>query len=359
MTTHSTSTTSGTSRPTASEHASRSGTRPRRRLNLPWERFAMIGFFAVFYLVVCVNGTWNFLASANVFNVLGQNVHTAFAAAAITITLIVGQFDLSVGALVGLSGVLAGGLTAQQELPAIVAVAIILVVGFAAGLLNAFIVLKLRVNAFIATLGTGTAFTGLALLYTDGQLIFDGISPSIIEPMRTRIGTVPLSMGFALLLLLILSIVTRRMVFGRFLYAVGANAPAAELAGVPVRRVTVIAFVITGVVAAVGGVIATGTYGSANPNTGPELLLPAFAAAFLGASLMGSENFSVTGSIIATFLIAMALNGLDIMGLSSGAKPIFNGAVLVAAVALTQALRARRRAPSPEAKEADAIPAQA
>jgi ribose transport system permease protein len=150
------------------------------------------------------------------------------------------------------------------------------------------------------------------------------------------------------LLLVILAVVTRRMVFGRFLYAVGANAPAAELAGVPVRRVTVVAFVITGVVASLGGIIATGTFGSANPNTGPDLLLPAFAAAFLGASLMGSENFSVTGSIIATFLLAMALNGLDIMGLSIGAKPIFNGAVLVGAVALTQALRIRRRSNSPD-----------
>jgi ribose transport system permease protein len=107
--------------------------------------------------------------------------------------------------------------------------------------------------------------------------------------------------------------------------------------------VIVVAFVLTGLIAAVGGILQTGTFGSANPTSGPELLLPAFAASFLGSSLMGTEQFSMVGSIISTFLLALALNGLDIMGLSAGVKPIFNGVVLVGAVAINQALRRRTR----------------
>jgi ribose transport system permease protein len=306
-----------------------------------WERYGTATFFVVFYLVVAGSNGWGFLSFSNIISVLSQNSHTAFAATAVTVTLIAGQFDLSVGALVGLSSTLVAVLTASQGLSLLVAVPLVILIAAAMGLLNGLLVTRVGVNAFIATLGTGTAFTGIAVLVTNGELIFTGIAPTLISAMRTEVFGLRLVVVYVAVLMVALWFVASRTVFGRRLFASGANPIAAQLAGVPVRSTTLAAFVVTALIACAGGLVMAGNFGSANPTAGPELLLPAFAAAFLGSSIVGKDRFSVLGTIVATFLLALALNGLDVLGMSAGAKPIFNGLVLVCAVALTQTLRRR------------------
>lgn len=324
------------------------GRGPGRWRDIRWERYGTAAFFVAFYLVVAGTSGWSYLSFANVISVLSQNSQTAFAATAVTVTLIAGQFDLSVGALVGLSSTLVAVLTATEGLSLVVAVPLVVVVAAAMGVLNGILVTRVGVNAFIATLGTGTAFTGVAVLITDGELIFTGISPALVTATRTEVFGLRLVVIYVVVLMVVLWFLANRTVFGRQLYASGANPLAARLAGVPVRRTTLSAFVVTALIACAGGLLMAGNFGSANPTAGPELLLPAFAAAFLGSSLVGKDRFSVVGTIVATFLLALALNGLDVLGMSAGAKPIFNGLVLVCAVALTQLLRRRsvRQAPS-------------
>ena len=141
--------------------------------------------------------------------------------------------------------------------------------------------------------------------------------------------------------------VRRRTVAGRYWYATGANAESARLAGVKTAKMVVWAFASTGLIAALGGVLYLATFASADPTTGPDLLLPAFAAAFLGSSILSDGKFTMIGSVLGTFLLAYATNGLQIAGVNFAAQPIFNAIVLIGAVGLTELLRRRRQASRP------------
>jgi ribose transport system permease protein len=326
--------------PTVSDPAAPLAARKRRDFHL--ERYGTIMFFVVFYAVVTALEGSKYLSLDNFLAVAGQNSHLAFAAAAVTITLIAGQFDLSVGSLVGLTAILTAGLTANDGVPILLAIVLVVFAGAAAGYLNGLLVTYAKVNAFIATLGTGTAFGGAALLYSKSTIIFDGIPQGLIDVANKEILGIPTPALFSIVLVVVAWGVTRQTVAGRYWYAIGANPTSAQLAGVNVRRLTIGAFVATGVLASFGGLMLTARFGSADPTSGPDFLLPAFAAAFLGSSILSDGRFTVVGSVVATYLIAFALNGLDVMGLSAGIKPIFNGAVLVGAVALTEELRRRR-----------------
>ena len=315
-------------------------TGPQRRLR-PERYGTLVFFFALFAIVGVLRGD-AFLSTDNVLLVLGQNSYLAFLACAVTVTLIAGQYDLSVGALTGLSAVLAAGLTANQGVPVPLAVGAVLLTGATAGLLNGALVMLLDVNAFIATLGTGSAFAGLALLYTDGSSIYAGVPESLIDAGNKSILGLPITLVYALALLGALWVLTMQTVTGRYWYALGSNAEAARLAGVPLVRFTLLAFVTTGAVASAGGIVLAARFGSADPGTGGDLLLPAFASAFLGSAILSDGRFRIVGSVLATFLIAFSTNGLEILGVGAFIKPIFNGAVLVLAVVLSRQLGRRR-----------------
>ncbi|MBN9623799.1 MAG: ABC transporter permease [Actinobacteria bacterium] len=322
----------------------RSATDRTRRLRaIEAERYGTLAFFLILFVVFTVLKGGTFASLDNVSLVVSQNSYLAFLACAVTLTLIAGQFDLSAGALLGLSTLLTVGLPTQQHFPVLVTVAAVAVAGLLAGLLNGILVVKARVTAFIATLGTGSFFSGLALLYSGGQPIYQEIPRSLTDAAHDFVG-IPLPGIYAAVLLAVLWVLTRRTVVGRYWYGLGANPEAMRLTGVPVARMTVLAFAGTGLVAALGGIVLGARFGTASPNTGPELLLPAFAAAYLGSSVLSDGRFTILGSLLATYLIAFAQYGLQVVGLGGYMQPMFNGFVLVAAVALTSEIRRRRLA---------------
>jgi len=293
-------------------------------------------FFIGFFIVVGIKEGSAFLSWDNFVLVASQNSHVAFVACGLTFALIAGQFDLSVGALMGLCALLVAGFTSKQGMPLSVAIALVLCVGIAAGVLNGLLVTGLGVNAFIATLGTGSAFTGVAFLYNGPNAIFEGISPGLISAGSDELLGVNLTVYFVLALFIVAWALSRQTLPGRFFDAIGANPEASRLAGVRVERFTVLAFVVTGVIVALAGIVFTARFGSADPASGPQVLLPAFAAAFLGTALLSDDGrFTILGTILATFLIAWSRNALEVLGLNIGVKFIFDGAVLVAAVALS------------------------
>jgi ribose transport system permease protein len=306
-------------------------------------RYGTLLFFLLFFTIIGIKEGGAYISWSNFSQVAANNSHLAFLAGAVTLTLIVGQFDLSVGALAGMCGVLIAHFTAQTGMNLVLAVLLVLVCGAGAGLLNALLVTRLKVNAFIATLGTGSAFGGVALWVAHENVIFGGIPTSLTNAGSSKLLGIPLPMIYAAVLLVVLWGVTSHMIVGRFWYATGSNPQAAELAGVPVRRTTTLAFICTSALAAVAGIMLVSRFGSADPTTGPDLLLPAFAAAFLGSSILSDGRFTVVGAILATFLIAFATDGLQVAGASTAVQPIFQGAVLVAAVAITEMLRRRQR----------------
>ncbi len=315
-----------------------------QRRRPPIERYGTVIFFLLLFAgVTAVKGT-QFLSIDNIALVLAQNAHLAFCAAAVTITLIAGQFDLSVGALAGLAAMLLALFTSNVGIALIPAVLLVLLIGVVAGLVNGLLVTRGRINAFIVTLGTGSAFGGVAIWASGGGAVFEGIPTGLTNAGTSEIAGLALPVLYVVALLVVGWVLTQRAVIGRFWYAIGSNVEAAKLAGVKVERHTVWAFVATALLATIAGIVLLARFGSADPNTGPELLLPAFAAAFLGSSIANDGRFIVVGAIIATFFVAFAQNGMELLGLSPGVKPIFNGLVLVAAVGLSQQLRRRRSA---------------
>jgi ribose transport system permease protein len=325
-------------RPAADVRASRTARRLTR------ERFATLAFFLVFFAVVGLIKGSTYLSVSNVTTTFAQEGYVMFVAAGVTVTLIAGQFDLSVGALTGLCAVVTASVTAKAGIPPLPGAILVLLVGSLAGLLNALLVTVFQVNAFITTLGTGYVFGGLAILVSGNQAIFEGVPQGLIAAGTNSVFGLALPAVYVLGLLVIAWVVMHQSVLGRYWYAVGANPDAARLAGVPVRKVTILAFVATGLLAGCAGVISVAKFGSADPVSGPELLLPAFAAAFLGSSILSDGRFSVLGTIVAAFLIAFATNGLEVLGLNVWIKPVFSGCVLIVAVALTHALRKGRGA---------------
>lgn len=321
------------------------------------DRYGTLVFFAIFFLVIGVTQGQAFLSWDNVSLVLGDNSYLAFLAAAAVTTLIVGQFDLSVGATAGTSAVMVAYLTSEGRSVAF-SMAVVVVFGAAVGLVNSLLVVRLQINAFIATLGTGGALAGVSQWISDGQTLFEGIPTGLTDAGGGKLfGEIPYPLLYAAGLTLVMWAVTRKFIIGRYWYATGANAEAARLAGVGVARATTLAFMTTGVLAAMAGIIATSRFGSADPSTGANLLLPAFAAAFLGSSILSDGGFSIVGAILGTFLIQLAVNGLDVAGVNFAVKPIFNGLVLVGAVAITEYLRRRRRSAPAPVLDPDAVPA--
>lgn len=328
---------------TASAQGEASSRLPARRKphRFRIEGYATILFFFAFFVVVTILEGSAYASWENLTLVLSQNAHVAFVATAVTITLIAGQFDLSAGPLVGLSAILTAGLNANEGLPLIGTLLVVVAFGALVGLVNGLLVTRANVDAFIATLAVGGAVGGITILYSGGLVIYSGISQVLLNAGTYKFAGISLPIWYAVILLVVGWAVARQTILGRHWYASGANPDAARLAGVPVGRMIIFAFIATGILSALAGIVLTARMGSADPTVGPDLLLPAFAAAFLGSSILSDGRFTIVGTILATFLIACAAAGLDALGLSAGVKPIFNGAVLVGAVALTALLRRR------------------
>jgi ribose transport system permease protein len=318
------------------------GGRPRRRLGL--ESVGTPIFFLLFFVVIGLMKGSAFVSWDNISLVIRQNSYAALLAAAVTLPLIAGQFDLSVGNVAGLSAILCGHLSAELGTPLWISILAALATGVLFGLINGLLVTRAQINAFIATLGTGGAAGGAALWVSNGSTIFSGIPESLTKVSHDKFLSVPLPVFFIIFVGAILWALTRRSVAGRYWYATGANPEAARYAGVKVNTMVVWAFVVTGFLAALAGVLYLSIFATADPKTGPDLLLPAFAAAFLGSSILSDGRFTIIGSILGTFLLAYAENGLQVAGVNFAAQPVFNAIVLIGAVGLTEHLRRRRQA---------------
>jgi len=308
-----------------------------RRFRL--HEWGTIAFFLLFFVIVGVDKGGSYVSTGNIFTTLADNGDGAFLALAATVTLISGQFDLSIGATAGLSAVLMAGLTSSQGLPIWLTIICVVLVGATIGAINGLLVVKLKVNVFIATLGMSGALSGVALIYAHGEIIFNGIPASLTNFGRqSPIGDFPTIILVPIAMTLVMWFVARQTVFGRHLFAVGSNAESSRLAGVKVERTIVLSLMVASVLAALGGVVLISRFGSIDPTTGSGFLLPAYAAAYLGSSILSDGRFSVVSAVVATYLVAYAGSGLVELGYTYSGN-IFNGVVLVGAVGLNEFLR--------------------
>jgi ribose transport system permease protein len=259
----------------------------------------------------------------------------ALLALAVMVPIAANEFDLSVGYAVGLFHILTMGFQVYLGLPWYVAVAMVLCLGALLGLVNGLLVAVAKVSSFIATLGTGTVIYGLSQMYTGGrQIVSPHPLPRAFLGLTSVIWGVPWPVIFVLIISTLMWVAAEFLPIGRYLYVTGSNRRAAELTGIPASRYIMGAFVSSGFLSACAGVLLASQLRIGQSGTGPEFLLPAFAAALLGATAVRPGRVNVWGTITAVAALAVGISGLQQLGAQFYVDPIFSGLTLVLAVGL-------------------------
>lgn len=280
-----------------------------------------------------------FFTFLNFTNVMEQVAVLAMVAAVQTVVMVVGDFDLSVGALASLTGVITAQLLVGGMSP-VVAVLIGLTAGASAGAVNGLLVAYLGLSAFIATLATMTSFAGLALLLSGGTTVF-GLPEEFVWLGQGRLGVIPVPVVIAVALLLITWFVLSKTVIGRSWYAIGGNAEAARLSGVETRLVRFSAFVVSGSGAALAGIILTARLASAHPSAADSFMLTSIAAVFLGVTLSRGGQPMIGGTVVGVGIMGVLSNGLNIVQVNSYVQQILTGLIIVLAVSLSRLSKKR------------------
>jgi ribose transport system permease protein len=323
------------------------------------------GLLIVFAVVFGGFSAWipnRFPTSGNVQDILTSQPPGIFIAYAAMLVLVVGEFDLSIGATLGVSQYLVLKLITHYGLSWQAAILVTLAVGAGIGLANAIAVVGLGINSFIATIGVATILDGLLQWISDGSSpIFGGAPHGLTSLAQTKAAGIVLPVYYALGASILLWLLLEFTVGGRQMRATGANRVAARLSGIRTGRARVTAFTLAGVLASVGGILVTARIGAADATSGPGFLLPAYAAAFLGATAIRPGFFNVWGTLIAIFLVAVGITGLQLKGVESWVTPVFNGSVLLFAVAVsnvagTQRVLGRARSAIGRRRPGDTLP---
>jgi ribose transport system permease protein len=271
----------------------------------------------------------------NFTNVLNQASLAMIIAGGLTLAVVVGELDLSIGFAASLHGILITGLVVHDKLPIPIAVVIVIALGAAIGLVNGFIVTKVKVNSVIATLGVGTILTGLAFAYSAGVPIVAGVPEAFLQLSLGRwLFGVPNNIIAMIVVLGGLWVLVERTPLGQEIQAVGGNAVAARLAGVNVDRIKILGFVISGMCAALTGILLASRLGSGTASAADSYLLTAFAAVFLGSATLRDGEFHVLGTLVGALIIAFGFNGLNIFGAPTFSQYVLQGAILIIAVGM-------------------------
>lgn len=318
------------------------------KAGLPVFLILLIGFF-----LLHPASAEPFRSAPNVANLLGNQSVTALVALAMVIPLVAGYFDLSVAAIAGLANVAAASVMVTYGQQIWVGLLAALVVGLIAGLANALLVAGLKLNGFIATLGTYTLIGGLLQYYTKGTTIL-GV-PSVFGNWGSMkwLG-IPRPFWLLIAVALVVWYVLMHTPFGRQLEAIGSNESAARLVGISVDRYVACSFLGSALVASIAGALLTSRQGGADPTAGPAFLFPALAAVFLGATAIRPGRYNVWGTLFGIFLVAVAINGFTFLGAASWVSPVFNGAALVLAVGVSTLMGRRRESQARKALLAEA-----
>ncbi|MFS8112593.1 ABC transporter permease [Rhizobium jaguaris] len=302
----------------------------------------VIGFTAAQPAFININNLMSILQAVSVVAILGAGV---------TVTLAVGGFDLSIGAVAASSVMAASYAMIVWQLDAYATVPLVLAFGAAIGLINAFIVVRLRVPDLLASLSMMFLLSGLQLIPTAGRSISSGLilpdgskaagsyDPHFLLIGRYNLfGTVPVSVVLMILAALVLFVLTERTRIGRLLFATGGNEVATRLAGASTTRLKTLAYVTSGTLASLGGIVIAARVGRGDVSSGGSLLMDAVAASLIGFAVLGLRRPNVFGTIVGAVFVGVLLNGLTMLNAPYYTQDFVKGAVLVGALALTYGL---------------------
>jgi ribose transport system permease protein len=278
----------------------------------------------------------------NLRSILGEKGIIAMLSLAAMIPMMAGRIDLTVGYGIVLWHILAIALQTRLGIPWPMAVLIVVALGCLLGVINGLLVELAQIDSFIATLGTGTILYALALWYTDGRQVVGLLPPAFTSLSAWQPFGIPIAAFYVAVLALVLWIVAEYLPIGRCLYAIGANPKAAELNGIRTRRFVIGAFVASGALGALAGVILAAKLRVGQASVGLEYLLPALVGAFLGSTTIKPGRVNVWGTIVGVALLAIGISGIQQLGGAFWVEPLFNGVTLLLAIGLASYAQRRR-----------------
>jgi ribose transport system permease protein len=308
--------------------------------------FRNIGAVYVWIVLIVIFAIWKpslFPTARTAKSTLNEYAITGLAALSVVMPLAAGIFDLSIGSTIGFAGVFVGWALNSLGLSPAAAIALTLCAGLAIGLFNSLVVVWMRIDSFIGTLATGSIIAALTLWVSGDQIITGKLSGSFMNIASSSLGGIQLPVLYMLVAMLVLGYVLEQTVFGRHIYAAGYGPEVARLIGVRVGRLRVISLVCSGVVGSFAGIALAAQLGSADPTVGPEYLIPAFSAAFVGATQFRHGRFNPWGTVVAVLMIGTGSVGLLLAGTQPWMPQVFQGAVLIVAVGVTGLQRKRLR----------------
>jgi ribose transport system permease protein len=280
-----------------------------------------------------------FLTTTTFRLLLSEQAVTGIAAIGLLIAFAGGAYDLSIGQVLGLAVVMSTWLQADRGLGPWTAVLITLLVGALVGAVNGFLVSVVGINSFIATLAMASIVEAVIYGVTGGTQIVGTVAQGFLEAGQSNIFTIPAPVFYMVGVAAIAWFVLEHTTPGRLLYAVGSNPDAARLSGVKTGRYVFMSLVCSASLASVAGIVFATKVGSASLTAGPPYLLPAFAAVLLGTTQIKPGRANVLGTVLAIFLVATGSKGLQLMGVPIWVSSLFNGTILIVAVALSLARR--------------------
>ncbi len=307
------------------------------------------GALLIIALVIVVFSAVNsaFFSYDNIADILRAISITMFVAIGVTLSQIVDGFDLSVGSTVSLTTVVAATLMVWFNQPLIVVIIVPLVIGVVIGLINAFLIVRVRIPDLLATLAVMYVIAGIHKTYTKGYSIYNNMpmtdgtkapgkfSPDFLWIGQGKLFGVPVPVLLMIVAVALVHLFLTYTRWGRQLYITGGNREAARLAGISVNRIRLVAYVLSGLFAAIGGILYAARIGSGQVDAGAGLLMDSVAAVFVGYSVFGAGKPNVIGTFFGALLIGVLINGLTMLNLPYFAFDIVKGAVLVLALAVT------------------------
>ena len=285
----------------------------------------IIALVAMFiFLTVFPTTRSTFLTPKNMFNILRQNASNLFLATGMTMVIILGGIDLSVGSVIALSGVVAAGCVVNFGLPEAVGFIAAIAVGAAVGLFNGFIICKTDIPPFIVTLASMNITKGIAPIRC--------MTDAFKFPGAGYVGPVPTPVILMFIIFILAALMINKTQLGRHIYAVGGNVQAAKFSGISVQKVKFIVYAYTGVMAGIAGVVIASRLYSGQPTAGDGAEMDAIASVVVGGTSMSGGSGRIGGTLIGVLIIGVLNNGLNLMGVDSNFQYIVKGLVILLAV---------------------------
>lgn len=301
------------------------------------QRMVIVSVLIILVVILSILSK-SFLTVTNFSNVARQVTFVVITGCAVTPLMISGNFDLSIGSILGLTGMLSA-LFVTYSLSLWFSILLATLVGSGIGMLNGLMVVKLRIPSIIATLGTMYAARGVALVITGGNTIHLGLGEGFTFLGRGYIGWMPVAFLIALITIFLFYFIESKTVLGRYTYAIGGNRRAAVLSGIDADLIVLLLYFLVGALTGLSGVVMASRLGVGQPMVGTGFEFDVIVAVILGGTSIEGGEGSIFGMVVGAFIVGFIANGLNLLGIHSFYQSILKGIVLVGAVLLDQQLK--------------------